>query len=83
LKKFVAGCGVTSFTAEGKCQLGGEATLVRAVFWPMCKAGIKTKGCVDTDGSTSALLAYQLTFDGASILDALIDRYQKETVEAI
>jgi len=75
--------------------LGGEATLVRAVFWRLCKAGIKTKDCVDTDGSTPALLAYQLIvmqmlrtsslppFDGASILDALINRYQEETVEAI
>jgi hypothetical protein len=80
---------------RGKGKLGGQAMLVRAVFWRLCKAGIKTKGCVDTEGSTSALLAYQLMvvqmlktsslppFDGASMLDALIDRYQKETVEAI
>lgn len=79
---------------RGQGKLSGEATLVRAVFWRLCKAGIKTKGCVDTNGSTPALLAYQLIvlqmlktssrppFDGAPILDALIDRYQNETVEA-
>lgn len=78
---------------RGKGTLSGEATLVRAVFWRLCKAGIKTKGCVDTDGSTPALLAYQLIvtqmlkassrppFDGAPILAALVDRYQKESVE--
>ena len=79
---------------RGSGKLSGEATLVRAVFWRLCKAGIKTKGCVGTDGSTPALLAYQLIvvqmlktssrppFDCAPILDALIDRYQKEAVEA-
>ena len=79
---------------RGKGKLSGEATLVRAVFWRLCKAGIKTKGCVGTDGSKPALLAYQLIvmqmlktssrppFDGAPILDALINRYQNEAVEA-
>jgi hypothetical protein len=75
---------------SGSGKLGGEATLVRAVFWRLCKAGIKTKGCADTDSSTPALLAYQLVvgrmlktsarppFDSAPILNALIDRYQNE-----
>lgn len=79
---------------NGSGKLSGEAMLVRAVFWRLCKAGIKTKGCVDTDGSTPALLAYQLIvmqmlksssrppFDGAPILDALIDRYRNEAVQA-
>lgn len=79
----------------GKGKLSGEATLVRAVFWRLCKAGIKTKGCVDADGTKPALLAYQLIvvqmlktssrppFDGAPILDALINRYRTEAVEAI
>ena len=79
---------------RGKHKLSGEATLVRAVFWRLCKTGIKTKGCVDTDGSTPALLAYQLIvaqmlkqaralpFNGPPILDALIDRYRNEAVEA-
>ena len=79
---------------KGKGKLSGEATLVRAVFWRLCKAGIKTKGCVDADGTKPALLGYQLIvlemlktgsrppFDGAPILDALIDRYRSEDVEA-
>ena len=79
---------------KGKGKLSGEATLVRAVFWRLCKAGIKTRGCVDADGTKPALLGYQLIvlemlktssrppFDGAPMLDALIDRYQKEAAEA-
>ena len=75
---------------RGSGKLTGEATLVRAVFWRLCKAGIKTRGCAEGDGSTPALLAYQLVvmqmlktgsrpaFDSAPILSALIDRYQSE-----
>ena len=78
---------------RGSGQLSGEATLVRAVFWRLCNAGIKTKGCTDTDGSIPALLAYQSvvnqmlktssrpSFDSAPILDALINRYQTEAGE--
>jgi len=70
--------------------LSGEATLVRAVFWRLCKVGIKTKGCADVNGSTPALPAYQSivtkmlkessrpVFDSAPILNALIDRYQND-----
>ena len=77
-----------------KGELSGEATLVRAVFWRLCKAGIKTKGCVGADSSKPAVLGYQSIvlemlktssrppFDGAPILDALIDRYRSEDVEA-
>lgn len=79
---------------QGRGNLSGEATLVRAVFWRLCKAGINTQGCVDADGTKPALLGYQLivlemlktssrpAFDGAPILDALIDRYRSEGVEA-
>jgi hypothetical protein len=75
---------------RGSGSLSGEAALVRAVFWRLCKAGIKTKGCADNNGSTPALLAYQLmvvqmlkagsrpAFDGTSTLSALINRYQNE-----
>jgi hypothetical protein len=78
----------------GREELSGEATLLRAIFWRLCKAGIKTRGCADTDASTPALLAYQSVvvkmlktssrpaFDGAPILKALIDRYQNEAREA-
>jgi hypothetical protein len=75
---------------RGRGGLSGEATLVRAVFWRLCNAGIKTKGCADSDGSIPAILAYQSVvgrmleangrpaFDSAPILKDLIDRYQNE-----
>src|ERR1043166_6259935 len=78
---------------RGSGKLSGEATLVRAVFWRLCNAGIKSKGCADTDGSKPALLAYQSVvaqmlstssrphFDSAPILEALINRYQTEAGE--
>jgi hypothetical protein len=77
---------------KGSGELSGEATLVRAVFWRLCKAGITTKGCAYHDGSTPALVAYQLVvgrmlnrsarpaFDSAPILKELIERYQNEVV---
>ena len=75
---------------RGSGQLTGEATLVRAVFWRLCNAGIKTKGCADHDGSTPAMLGYHLVvsrmmeahgrpaFDSAPILQGLVERYQTE-----
>ncbi len=78
---------------RGRGHLSGEATLVRAVFWRLCKAGIKTRGCADNDSSIPALPAYELivsqmlktnarpAFDSAPILQELIQRYQIETGE--
>lgn len=75
---------------KGSGELSGDATLIRAIFWRLCKAGIKAKGCVNTDGSTPPLLAYQLVvvrmlnrsgrpaFDSAPILKELVERYQNE-----
>ncbi len=75
---------------RGRGSLSGEATLVRAVFWRLCKAGIRTKGCADNDGSKPALDAYQLivsrmltmnaqpAFDSEPILKGLVERYQQE-----
>ena len=75
---------------RGRGSLNGEATLVRAVFWRLCKVGINPKGAAVNDGSKSATIAYQLVvgsmlaangrpaFDGASILKELIDRYTNE-----
>ena len=75
---------------KGSGELSGDATLVRAVFWRLCKAGIKAKGCVYTDGNTTPLFAYHLVvvrmvnrngrpaFDSAPILNELIERYQNE-----
>jgi hypothetical protein len=70
--------------------LSGEATLVRAVFWRLCKAGLKTRGCAENDASKPTILAYQLVvgrmlkangrpaFDSALILKELTDRYTNE-----
>jgi hypothetical protein len=75
---------------SGSGNLSGEATLVRAVFWRLCKAGIKTTGCAGTDSSLPELPAYQSVvarmlrtgsrpvFDSGPILGALLDRYQNE-----
>jgi hypothetical protein len=75
---------------RGQGILSGEATLVRAVFWRLCKAGIKTKGCADSDSSKPPLDAYQLVvgrmlelsgrpaFDCAPIMTDLVTRYQNE-----
>jgi hypothetical protein len=75
---------------KGRGRLSGEATLMRAVFWRLCNAGIKTKGCADNDGSKPEILAYQLVvgrmlemngspaFDGEPIVKALLERYQNE-----
>jgi hypothetical protein len=75
---------------RGGGSLSGEATLVRAVFWRLCKAGIKTKGCAGNDGSKPTILAYQLmvgsmleangrpAFDCAPILKELVERYTNE-----
>ena len=75
---------------KGRGTLSGEATLVRAVFWRLCKAGLKTKGCAGNDGSKPENVAYQFVvgrmlelnsrpaFDSAPILKELLDRYQGE-----
>ena len=74
----------------GRGSLSGEATLVRAVFWRLCKLGINPKGSADNDPSKPAMLAYRLVvgrmlaangrpaFDGAPILNALVERYTNE-----
>ncbi len=75
---------------EGRGTLSGEATLVRAVFWRLCKVGLNPKGSADNDASNPQMLAYQLVvgrmlaangrpaFDGAPILKALVERYANE-----
>lgn len=79
---------------RGSGKLSGDAALMRAVFWRLCKAGVKTKGCAETSASVPALDAYQMVvvqmlktssrpaFDGTSILNTLINRYQDEAKEA-
>jgi hypothetical protein len=78
----------------GRGSLSGEATLLRAVFWRLCKAGIKTKGCAEHDGSKPTFLAYQLmvgrmleangrpAFDCAPILKELVEHYQNEVASS-
>lgn len=75
---------------RGRGNLSGEATLVRAVFWRLCKAGIETKGCVNSDSSKPQVDAYQLVvgrmlelsgrpaFDSGPIMTDLVTRYQNE-----
>jgi hypothetical protein len=80
---------------RGCGNLSGEATLMRAVFWRLCKAGLKTKGCAENDSSKPAILAYQLVvgrmleasgrpaFSSAPILQELLDRYQGEVTPGL
>ena len=75
---------------RGRGLLSGEATLVRAVFWRLCKAGLKPTRRAEDYGSKPTTLAYQLVvgrmievnalpaFDGAPILQELVERYQNE-----
>ena len=75
---------------RGRGNLSGEATLVRAVFWRLCKAGIESKGCAGNDGSNPPLDAYESVvgrmlelsgrpaFDSAPLMTDLVTRYQNE-----
>ena len=80
---------------KGRGSLSGEATLVRAVFWRLCKAGVNTKGSSDNDISKPAILAYESVvsrmlqangrpvFDGGPILKELTERYQNEVGRSV
>ena len=75
---------------RGRGLLSGETALLRAVFWRLCKAGVKTSGGADSYGSQPTILAYQSVmgrmvevnarppFDGAPILKDLVERYLNE-----
>jgi len=75
---------------RGSGLLSGEATLVRAVFWRLCKAGVKPAGRGENYGAKPTILSYQSVvgsmlevsarppFDGAPILKELVERYQEE-----
>jgi len=75
---------------RGRGHLSGETALVRAVFWRLCNAGVRTTGCAESNGSEPTILAYQTVvgrmlelnarpaFDSGSILKHLVDRYQDE-----
>lgn len=76
---------------KGSGELNGDATLIRAVFWRLCKAGISARGCAYTESSSRPLLAYQSVvvqmlnrngrpaFDSVPILNELVQRFQNET----
>ena len=70
--------------------LSGDAALVRAVFWRLCKAGVQPDTAAENYETKPTILAYQLVvsrmlkvnaqpaFDGAQILRELVERYQRE-----
>ncbi len=70
--------------------LSGDAALVRAVFWRLCKAGVKPDIAAEEYETKPTILTYQLVvcrmlevnsqqaFDGAQILRELVERYQSE-----
>lgn len=70
--------------------LGGDAALVRAVFWRLCKAGVKPDSDAENYDTKPTILAYQSVvsrmlevnawpaFDAAPMLRELVERYQGE-----
>ena len=70
--------------------LSGEAALVRAVYWRLCKAGAKPGKSLDDCGSARSILTYQLVvgsvlelcahprFDAAPFLKELVQRFEDE-----
>ena len=75
---------------RGRGLLSGEAALLRAVFWRLCKSGVKPTNSAENYGSKPTTLSYQLVvgsmlernarplFDGAPILKELVENYQNE-----
>jgi hypothetical protein len=75
---------------RGRGRLNGEAALVRAVYWRLCKTGLGSNGRVESSSPASALFEYRLVvgrmleasarpaFDWAPILKGLVERYQNE-----
>lgn len=74
--------------------LGGDAALVRAVFWRLCKAGVKPHSDAENYETKPTILAYQSVvsrmlemnarpaFEAAPILRELLERYQGEVASA-
>lgn len=75
---------------EGRGVLTGEASLLRAVYWRLCKAGVSLSVSAENSGPLQTTLAYQLgvgcllelhgkpRFDGTPFLKDLVERYQHE-----
>ena len=74
----------------GRGHLSGETALVRAVFWRLCNAGVRTTALAESYGSEATILAYQSVvgrmlelsarpaFDCVPMMKDLVDRYQNE-----
>lgn len=74
----------------GRGILSGEAALVRAVYWRLCKAGGKPGKSIEGSDTAHLFLIYRqlvggtLTqyahphFDGAPFLEELVRRYRDE-----
>lgn len=79
----------------GRGSLSGEAALVRAVYWRLCKAGGEPGNSLDQCDIESMLVIYQrlvgntLTqcapphFDGAPLLKSLVRRYMHEAAQSV
>ena len=79
---------------SGRGGLSGEAALMRAVYWRLCKAWGETENGTDDGCKGYMLLNYQrrvsimLTqhagaqFDGTSLLNDLVRRYREEARQA-
>ena len=74
----------------GRGFLSPEAALVRAVYWRLCKAGVKPTARGEKHSLGQTIATYQLVvecvlelsarppFDGAPFLKELVERYQNE-----
>ena len=74
----------------GRGFLSGEAALVRAVYWRLCKSGVSPAGTAECYGSLQTIAAYRLgvsslleinarpCFDGRPFLEDLLRRYAHE-----
>jgi hypothetical protein len=72
----------------------GEAALIRAVYWRLCKAGGKPDKSINEYDPAQTRQTYQMVvncmlklfshprFDGAPFLEALVQRYLDETETA-
>ena len=79
---------------SGRGFLSGEAALMRAVYWRLCKAGIKPIISAENYGSPRTASSYEEgvssmlemhgrpRFDGTQYLNLLVQRHQKELRES-
>jgi hypothetical protein len=78
-------------TARG--FLSGEAALVRAVYWRLCKAGVEPPSGIEQHSNEQTIATYQTIvecllelnarprFDGGPFLNELVARYRLEIAE--